>query len=368
MTRTLYLHIGAHRTATTSTQKYLRLNANKLLSQGFFMPFGVSRHFDLFNRLFDGRTTVLEASETISQRADSKDATVHSVILTDEDICMRRNLEVLESFREYFDVKIVFSMRRQDLWIESWYQQNVKWQWNPELSHLRFEDFLDRRSEFFWIDYDTMVDRLEAFFGAENLIPLVFEKSQMPDGPVAAFCDAIGLTDRDGFDKAPHTNTSLSPMMTEFMRTLPLHEMPGPVRRVFEQACSQADKELDVENRSTLFLDHKDRRALLAEFEPGNHSVARRLFDRDQLFFEPLPDPDAEPADKFLPENSYETQERLVAPFVRALAVGIAEMEPAPDKTVAGRAKPRKGKRPAQAKGGSSSQGPQAGSPRRQTG
>lgn len=342
MNRTLYIHIGAHRTATTSTQKYLRLNAARLLERGFFLPFGVSRHFDLFNRLFDGRLTVSEAAKDIAQRADNKTAPVHSIILSDEDVCTRRNLERLQPFRDHFDVKVVFSMRRQDLWIESWYQQNVKWQWNPELSHLRFADFLDRRPDFFWIDYDGMIDRLERLFGAGNVLPLVFEKGQMPDGPVTAFCDAIGLTDRDGFAEAPHTNVSLSPMMTEFMRTLPLDEMPGPVRRVFERACARADKDLAFENRSTLFLDHEERQALLDEFEPGNRAVARRLFDRDRLFLEPLPAPDATLAVQFLPVDSYDTQTQLVAPFVRALALGIKEIEPPRDTSVAGPAKPGK--------------------------
>jgi len=340
MSRTLYLHIGAHRTATTSTQKFLRVNANTLAKRGVFLPSGVGRHFDLFNRLFSGVTPVAKAARNIDERAEARQQPIHSVVLSDEDVCTRRDLSVLTGFAERFDVKVIFSMRRQDLWLESWYQQNVKWQWNPALAHLPFPEFLARRDEFFWIDYNAMIERLEGLFGAENVIPLVFERGQMPEGPVAAFCDAIGIDDLTGFEAPEHSNTSLSPVMTEFMRNMPLDELPGPVRRVFEQACSRADRHLEGVSRSTLFLPHADRAALMDSFAPGNRALAQRRFGRDHLFLDPLPAPDAELAPQRLPDNSYETMAGLVAPFVQSLALGISDLAPPRDTSIAGGSKP----------------------------
>lgn len=46
MTRTLHLHIGSHRTATTSIQSFLRHNLKALIEHGCLLPFRKPRHFD----------------------------------------------------------------------------------------------------------------------------------------------------------------------------------------------------------------------------------------------------------------------------------------------------------------------------------
>lgn len=321
MKRTLYIHIGAHRTATTSIQRFMKANFMQLQRRGYLIPFGAGRHFGLVNSLFSGAMTIDEAAADLNARADKKKTDIHSIVLSDEDICMRRNLTLLAEFRGHFEVRIVFSMRRQDLWLESWHQQNVKWQWNPELAHLTFEAFMARRDRFFWIHYDAVVQHLEKLFGADALSLMVFEKSRMPEGPVAAFCDAIGLADRTGLAAAPHINLSLSPLMSEFMRTLPLDEFPGPERRLWEQACRAVDeaRRKSAGAQSALLMGLDVRRAVLAEYEPGNAVVARRYFDRDALFGDPLPAADAPLALQTLPADSYETIRSFVAPMMREI-------------------------------------------------
>ena len=325
MKRILYLHIGAHRTATTSIQQYLKANFGKLQERGYFHPYAAGRHFELINRIFDGRTTLAAAMADITARADSKPYPIHAVVISDEDICTRPDLSPLAGLSELFDVRVVFMLRRQDLWLESWYQQNVKWQWNPALAHLRFAEFLERRHEFFWIDYDTMVHKLEAVFGAGRVICRIFEAGQMPQGPVADFCDAIGLQDREGFAPAPHANPGFSPLMCELMRNLPLDRLPVPQRRRVEAACQQADAALRTSRgpQSALYMAPAERAAVMAEYAPGNAALARRHFGREALFTAPLPAPDALLATQDLPASSAQTLTLLVGPVLQAL---LAEM------------------------------------------
>lgn len=333
--RTLYIHIGAHRTATTSVQKFLQTNFVKLQRLGYFHPYNAGRHVALMNRLFSGEAQVAEVAADITARADGKAHELHSVVLSDEDICMRRDLSVLARFREHFDVKIVFALRRQDLWLESWYLQNVKWQWNPSLAHLTFEEFLKRREEFFWIHYDAYLQHVEELFGRDNVLVYAFDKAQMPDGPVAAFCDAIGLADRATLAPAPHTNTSMSPAMSEFMRVLPLDEVPPTQRKFFERACAQVDKTRTKEHgrQSNLLMDAATRLRILNLYTPGNSAVALRYFERETLFLDPLPAPDAPLAEMRLPSEGYAVMQNYVADFVRAMALIRAEEAAAAVKT-----------------------------------
>lgn len=321
MKRTLILHIGAHRTATSALQEYLHANFEPLQKQGFLYPLRVRRHIKLINKLFNGLQTPAEVARNLNNRSDRRPHPIHSVILSDEDICMRRDLSVLAQFREWFDVKVVFTLRRQDSWLESWFFQNIKWQWNHKLSHCTFDEFMGLREDFHWIHYDRSLRHLEALFGQENIIVNVHERGQMKGGPIETFCDSIGLTDRTGFRAPAHINESYSPAISEFMRCLPLDEAHSSYRGVLTAACAKIDKAMNGggKKQSERLMPPQQRAAVMGEYEAGNRAVARRYFNRDELFFEPLPDADAPLAQMQLPADSYALMRDLVTPLMQAV-------------------------------------------------
>ena len=318
---TLYLHIGNHRTATTSVQAFMLANWDTLLARGIFHPMRIARHFAVFNAIFAGRRSVAEVSQDLIQRAERHTFDIHSILLSDEDVCMRTDLTVLAEFRDHFDVKVIFALRRQDLWLESWYLQNIKWQWNKWLSHLTLDEFMARADEFHWTHYDRLLTHLEDLFGKENVLPYVFEKAQMPEGPVAAFMEQMGVTDMTGLTPAPHANSSHSPGMAEFVRGLPLDEAPDKYRAKLEQALKKVDQKLTkaAGPHSSLLLDYATRLQVLEEHAEGNANVARRYFGREALFLEPLPAPDAPLAEMQLPPDSGALMRDYVAPMMREL-------------------------------------------------
>lgn len=332
--RKLILHIGAHRTATSALQVFLFENFQPLKQKGFFYPFKVRRHLKLMNQIFNGTRDIAETATLLTERADKQPQEIHTLILSDEDICMRRDLGVLARFRDSFDVKIVFTLRRQDTWLESWFLQNIKWQWNEKLSHCTFDDFMALREDFHWIHYDRYVRHLEELFGRDNIILNVLEKGQMPDGPIEAFCDSIGLTDREGFSAPAHINESFSPQISEFMRCLPLDLADTGYRGRLTAACAKIDTALTGGSKqSERLMPHDQRAALMAEYEAGNHAIAQRYFDRDRLFLDPLPDPEAPLAQMALPTDSYQLMKEYVAPL---LAMIIADHDKQKEKAAAG--------------------------------
>lgn len=321
MKRTLILHIGAHRTATSALQDYLHDNFSKVQEKGFFYPFKVRRHLKLVNDLFKKERSPSEVAQTITERADRREHKIHTVILSDEDICMRRDLGLLAEFREWFDVKVVFTLRRQDTWLESWFFQNIKWQWNARLSHCTFDEFLQMREDFHWIHYGRYIDHLEKLFGQENLILNILEKDQMPNGPMETFCDSIGLTDRSGFHPPSHVNESFSPAISEFMRCLPLDQAPAAYRGMLTNACAQIDRERlgGGKKQSERLMPPAQRAAIMEEYAQGNRQVAQRYFNRDKLFLDPLPAADAPLAQMALPTDSYALMQTLVAPLLEEM-------------------------------------------------
>lgn len=325
MTRTLYLHIGSHRTATTSIQSFLHRNFDALVENGCLLPFRKPRHVGLINDIFDGNRKVPEVAKDLKKRADNKApaAEISRIILSDEDVSMRHDVSRLGAFREHFDVKVVYSLRRQDLWLESWYFQNVKWQWNPSLSHCTFDEFLARREEFHWIHYDRYVRHLEDVFGAENILLNVFEKSQMPEGPVATFCRMTANEALIGAAPEPHVNSSMSATMVEFARHLPMDELAPPQRHSLRRSLEAVDRDVlgHTGKQSERLMPLDLRQAILAEYEAGNRALAARYFDREDLFLEPLPAPDMPLAQLTIPQDSAEMLAQFVAPLVRQMAM-----------------------------------------------
>jgi hypothetical protein len=321
MRKTLYLHIGSHRTATTSIQQFMNKNFDTLIEEGYIYPYGMPRHLRLMNALFSGNQSVADAAADLTRRANSKAGDVNTIVLSDEDVSTRPDLSLLAQFQDHFDVKVVYSMRRQDLWLESWYFQNIKWQWNPLLSHCTFEEFLTHRADFHWIDYDPYVANLEALFGAENVLLNVFEKQQMPDGPVIEFARTIGLTDLTGFTDAPHFNSSMSAHMVEFVRHLPLDSLDTPERDLLRVALEQVDQ-LHLNNtakQSERLMPRDLRESVLQIYAAGNQALATRRFGRDDLFLDPLPADDTELAQLVLPDTPADLMAQFVGPLLLQL-------------------------------------------------
>jgi len=331
MPRTLYLHIGAHRTATTSIQEFLFANRAALRQRGILYPYDVRRHHALMKGILDGRRDIGAVAADLERRAASQPEPVHTIVLSDEYVCRHPDPSVLAGLARQFDLRIVYALRRQDLWLESWYLQNIKWQGVTEYAHLGFEDFLARRGDFPWIEYDSYVARLEGIFGAENVLPYAFERGQMPGGPVAAFCDVIRLTDRAGLTEPPHENSSLSPAMSEFLRCLPLDRARPDLRRMLTRACREVDERVlgNTGRASERILPHAQRLELLEEYAAGNRALARRRFGREELFLDPLPDPEAPVASLALPADSYTLMGYYVAPVLEALLARLEKRLPA---------------------------------------
>ncbi|WP_370231830.1 hypothetical protein [Cognatishimia sp.] len=325
MKRTLYLHIGAHRTATTSIQKFMFQNFEQLLRVGIFYPFRIPRHARFINEIFSRKHSARSATKALNERIGNWEhqlnRPVTTLVLSDEDICRRTNLKRLADFRKYFDVKVLYSVRRQDLWLESWYFQNIKWQWNKTLANCTFETFMEHRDEFHWINYDSYLRMVEAEFGRENVLLTVFEKQQMPNGVIGTFADHIGLKDPASFEQPTHENYSLSAEMAEFLRHLPLHEVPEPERDILRRTFEQVDRNAfgNTRYQSERIMPLAQRESVLADYAVENAAVAQRYFGRDALFMDPLPPADGPLANLNIPRDSNEVIEKFVVPLLKQL-------------------------------------------------
>jgi hypothetical protein len=330
----LFIHMGTHRTATTSIQAFMFTNREAALGAGVLYPFGVSRHNIQIRSVATGASTTKELADQILAEISAVGQPVHTVVISDEDVSFIDDLSVFAKLKDSFDLHFILFMRRQDLWLESWYMQNVKWQFNKKYCHMTFDDFYASRGDFFWIDYAEVIRGLERFVAPENIHLSVFETAQQSDGPVAAFCKIIALADDSSYQPAPHRNSSMSPLMTEFVRHLPLIKAKPPFRSFLERACGRVDQMMTKQKGSSLYIPHSERIRFMEKFEKGNKLIAKKYFEREQLFLEPLPSANAPMANKDLPTSVEELMTQFVGPMIGEM---IAERNAQDRKAVVGK-------------------------------
>ena len=318
------IHIGYGKTGTTALQRFLAANRASLRKHGIVYPefwrdgvaVGIDNH-NVLGRALDnaGGWPRLSAKECFRQFEAQRTAETgcHTVLLSGETILGRpfpypgaeafqkAQHEKISKLRELVtghDTRILVYLRRQDHWVESSLNQNIKYGgilrggagWSNE-------EYLEISAP--RLDYAAVLDQWAAQFGAENIDVGVFEKGQLVNGNIIDdVLNRFGLTRHDGFE-VPETNVrtenpALSRDVVEVKRMLNRVSRPKYEERFLAEALMEVSRDMaaDDQARSYPIIDTSTRRALLDRYADANRDVARRYLGRADgvLFEEPPPD------------------------------------------------------------------------------
>jgi len=165
MLRNIYVHLGTHKTGTTALQQYLNHNRQVLKSAGWLYPeTGISKglkgHHDIAwwlsgKREFDPRSL---GEEIVASGC-------RNVVLSSEEFGVSKNLAQLKTLFEDASVHAVVYFRRQDDYVLSAYNQNVK-QARYWKDFSVFVQMMDRQGR---LDYYQLCENWASIFGRENL-------------------------------------------------------------------------------------------------------------------------------------------------------------------------------------------------------
>lgn len=215
MNKIIYLHIGVHKTGTTSIQESLDLNKRKLLKNGIYFPviiknrirnpknWVINHGVALYCMFSDypenyllkpiSKVTIFNKKNKlnlIKELNKFNKSSAHSMILSGEDISLlsENNLKVLRSFLlteiPKGDIRIIISFREPIKIFTSHFQQNIKSGQsviNQELN--QFDNFYFKR-----------VSKFINVFGKENIITYKFEDAtNYPSGLIGYFLEIVGV-------------------------------------------------------------------------------------------------------------------------------------------------------------------------------
>lgn len=212
MSKNIYVHVGAPKTATTFIQEFLKKNRGALEEYGYglVLPDDI-RDTIYFNELFKFHTGVCSFSDLDIEAACS-DFENHvlrhefaNVIVSEEGFLhnlmpssdtagafggVEETCRVLSSYLEG-EATIVLTIRSQASFIESSYKHKIKWQ----SSSMSFGEYFLKGVNAFRLSWKTVVDVLESYFpGRVRVVPFEIVKSD-ERRYLDVFLDSCGLHD-----------------------------------------------------------------------------------------------------------------------------------------------------------------------------
>lgn len=311
---TVYLHIGAPKTATSTLQSMLSGNFQQLLKQGVLYP-KLLRHGDAHHTLvadliqaYQGHTmadlwygdrTRGEAWQDL-QREIEQYPGIDKIILSSELFFgqTQRLEDMLADIRSRLsehEVKVVVYLRRQDQLYSSFFNQDVKGarQW----SHNAYQFF--ETHQIFKHDYAQLLGIWSDAVGRENMVIRPYESAQWVGGNIIEdFCAVTGVEPLGRVQTTP--NESLGPTQLYVKRCLNRvgydKGANESVLALLLRTCPEAP------GKPCTYVHRRLYRQYRKKWIKVNKRIADQYLDGKPLFSEAIPSP--EKVDLYQPELS----------------------------------------------------------------
>ena len=307
------IHIGTHKTGTTTIQHFLANNRDRLRKQGmFFSTAGRTR--DRSHGLC--RAAIIRCEPNLSllgptygkrklknnptgrwkkhrreiERNCGKD---DLVIFSDEALAFLSEKEEIAKVKElmdslFDDVTIVCYLRRQPEYLVSFYNTPL-----AMASRWQILDYLNMPEEYSILAYHKLIERW-SIFGKNKLKVRIFDKGGFQNNDLLSdFAHTIGL-DMMGLERVQSQNVSFSSAETEFLRSLrgqivpPSQEIDKESYSFIQHLRRKLEKEGNAESRKkdkkAYYLNRNEAQRILDRFKEGNDWVAHEYLGRDKLF------------------------------------------------------------------------------------
>ena len=337
--KTLYLHIGTPKTATSSIQKFLAENWDVLQKHGYFFPESThiyprvnarrNAHF-LSGRVRNGegirdkekeKTYLEEGLQHVRDAFQNYD----NVILTDESIwyCLSYLKKSLlcdlkkEADKQGYQINVIVYLRRQDKFLLSRWNQKVK-QKSTSDAVLSCDEYfeLTQKKEKDIYQYGKILDGIAEVIGKENLIVRRFDAESWRDGSIIHdFMHEIGIDVTPEFHELEkNANLSLDKNTTEIKRILNQEESFTMKEISYMGKFLKKISENYIQKDHTEMLAKEELQQFLKKYETENERIAREYIgDGHPLFSNEVKD-----LPKWNPQNE-KMQEEIIQFFAAVI-------------------------------------------------
>jgi len=282
----IIIHIGRHKTGTTSIQHFLALNEDLLLDRyGIYYP-EIGRdplmkyHHPLFRDWAENKKNLdLQLINKIIENAKRKSASrilLSSEILSRDSITETNWLQLKEAFNE--EILIIVYLRRQDKYLQSMHAEEILHGLIKSKSTIK-----DTKTN---LDYFQFLAPICRTFTKNRIIVKSFDRA-IKLGLYKDFAKNLGITFNDEFRLPPDKlNQSLPWRYLNIVRYA--NDYPF-IRRLFINNISMRlifslAKISPSFFNTPLPLTEEQRQEILSRYEESNKMVARKYLGEEDLF------------------------------------------------------------------------------------
>jgi hypothetical protein len=282
----IIIHIGRHKTGTTSIQHFLALNEDLLLNRyGIYYP-DIGRdplmkyHHPLFRDWAENKINLdLQLINKIIENAKRKSASrilLSSEILSRDSITETKWLQLKEAFNE--EILIIVYLRRQDKYLQSMYAEEILHGLIKSKSTIK-----DTKTN---LDYFQFLAPICRTFTKNRIIVKSFDRA-IKLNLYKDFVKNIGITFNGEFQLPPdNLNQSLPWRYLNIVRYA--NDYPS-IRRLFINNISMRliisfAKISPSFFNTPLPLTEEQRQEILSRYEESNKMVARKYLGEEDLF------------------------------------------------------------------------------------
>lgn len=321
--KTLYLHIGLPKTATTSIQKFCVENQEALNRKNYVYP----KTFRSYKRINDRRNghflIGFLGDHRMSQPTKEEDNIFReglayvltyfkkydNIILSDESIWMlstyhRADLwESLsaDSQKNNYQVKIIVYLRRQDQFLSSRWNQMIKDTFISDSWEKHLKTWLPKRKKA--LEYYTKVSEMAGVFGKENIIVRRFDRGAFYHGNIYEdFLQAVGTELTPDFHiPEEEANLRLTENLCEIQRAVNTLSELEPDEKSYYASCVRNCREFSDYSYPCSMFSVEETEAFLEKYKADNEKLAEEFIGDGKPMFQynvaDLP--------KWTPENPY---------------------------------------------------------------
>ncbi|KGF72921.1 hypothetical protein DO97_04290 [Neosynechococcus sphagnicola sy1] len=270
--KTLFLHIGTHKTGTTALQQILSFNREALEVDGWLYPragcpesnFG---HHDAAWGLIKAKKKPFDFAGLQGEILNSR---CEQVVMSSEEFEFCRNVEIVRAEFDYCDVFIVLYLRRQDDLLLSEYNQHLKSgiYFKPLA---QFAEMLDRQGR---LDYMALCQHWATAFGKERILVRPYHPNT---SIIEEFCKLVGITTTLKEPTHRFSNRSLDSRLTGTLRVinqLRSNQQDDYTYKELVGVVSRYGAQLKDKQKFSLMAP-SERKQFMRKYEESN----RQLFD-----------------------------------------------------------------------------------------
>lgn len=290
--KTLYLHIGTHKTGSSALQAFLLLNKENLKEHGFEYP-SYNSKFELFQTSNGNGYKFCSHTPAFSSKDRDREIKIlkkinKNIIISCEDF-FHSPLNDFRLLKKHFKKVIVIAyLRRQDKFFQSAVLQMIKSDKCTDIFDYGHENYAY---------YSKKLDSLNTLFPVENIVVRPYETDQFTEKSIFAdFLNILGLRFNNSY-KLPEKiiNPSLNRNYAELKRLC--NKLPFDVkeiRNVFTNPFWKLSVEENAgeKKEATNIFSPKKRLEIIKKYEEDNVYVAKKYLNRPDgtLFKEPYPE------------------------------------------------------------------------------